>query len=101
MMGAIREQPARLEGSSDGSPHKWQNPLSKFPGWTTRIRVGSALPDRTPCPSIGTLEKSTRGFTENLTENFIRPALGTSSDFLSKACDFYNLLQEKRAECHR
>lgn len=90
MTGATCEQPARLEGGSDGSPQERQNPVSKFPGWTKRIRVGSAPPDSLPEQSRypGEIYK---GIRREPDRNVIQPALGTSFDFLSEAYDVENL----------
>lgn len=55
------------------------------------LRLGSAPPDRTPCPSrMSALEQSIRN-AEEPTKNLVRPTLGPSFDSLGNAYDFYNL----------
>lgn len=40
---------------------------------------------------MSAMEKSVRGFAEDLGDNVIMPKLGTSFDTLGEAYDFYNL----------
>lgn len=62
------------------------------PGWTKRLRLGSAPPDRTPCPSrMSALEESIRKYAEESTKSVVRPTLGLTFDSLGEAYDFYNL----------
>ncbi|XBI81819.1 hypothetical protein VPH35_090645 [Triticum aestivum] len=62
------------------------------PGWTKRLRLGSAPPDRAPCPSrMSALELSVRKYREQPDKSVIRPELGLSFDSLGEAYDFYNL----------
>ncbi|VAI92824.1 unnamed protein product [Triticum turgidum subsp. durum] len=62
------------------------------PGWTKRLRLGSAPLDRVPCPSrMSTLELSMRKYAEQPDKSVVRPELGLSFDSLGEANDFYNL----------
>ncbi|VAH94278.1 unnamed protein product [Triticum turgidum subsp. durum] len=62
------------------------------PGWTKRLRLGSAPPDRVPCPSrMSALEISIRKYAEQPDKSVVRPELGLSFDSLGEAYDFYNL----------
>uniref|UniRef100_A0A453GJH9 Uncharacterized protein n=2 Tax=Aegilops tauschii subsp. strangulata TaxID=200361 RepID=A0A453GJH9_AEGTS len=57
-----------------------------------RLRLGSAPPDRTPCPSrISAIKQSIRKYAEEPTEVVIRPEFGLSFASLREAYDFYNL----------
>ncbi|KAM0835689.1 hypothetical protein ACQ4PT_062791 [Festuca glaucescens] len=67
-------------------------PDPEAPGWSKRLRVGNAPPERTPCPGrMGALEQSVREFAENPSENVIKLELGMSFDSLNEAYDLYNL----------
>uniref|UniRef100_M8C4C4 Uncharacterized protein n=1 Tax=Aegilops tauschii TaxID=37682 RepID=M8C4C4_AEGTA len=56
------------------------------------LRLGSAPPDRTPCPSrISAIKQSIRKYAEEPTEVVIRPEFGLSFASLREAYDFYNL----------
>ncbi|KAM3280085.1 hypothetical protein ACQJBY_047090 [Aegilops geniculata] len=47
------------------------------PGWTKRLRLGSAPPDRALCPSrMSALEKSILKYAEEPTKSVVRPTLG-------------------------
>ena len=62
------------------------------PSWTKRLRLGSAPPDRLPCPSRMTaLELTIRKYAEQPDKSVMRPELGLSFDSLDEAYDFYNL----------
>ncbi|VAI13082.1 unnamed protein product [Triticum turgidum subsp. durum] len=62
------------------------------PGWTKRLRLGSAPPDRTPCPSrMSALEESMRKYAEEPRKNVVQPSLGLTFDSVGEAYDFYNL----------
>ncbi|VAI35342.1 unnamed protein product [Triticum turgidum subsp. durum] len=62
------------------------------PGWTKRLRLGSAPPDRVPCPSrMSALELSMRKYAEQPDKSVVHPELGLSFDSLGEAYDFYNL----------
>ncbi|KAM3309903.1 hypothetical protein ACQJBY_030918 [Aegilops geniculata] len=62
------------------------------PGWTKRLRLGSAPPDRVPCPSrMSALELSIRKYAEQPDKSVVRPELRLSFDSLGEAYDFYNL----------
>ena len=53
------------------------------PGWTKRLRLRNAPPDRTLCASwMSALEQSIRKFDEELTKSVIKPEIGTSFDSL-------------------
>lgn len=92
------------EGAADagqGSPRASEQYIGqidpKAPGWKRRVRIGAAVPGRTPCPNQTTaLEKAIHGFADNPGDNVIVPTLGTSFGSLGEAYDFYNLyLREK------
>lgn len=54
--------------------------------------MGSAPPDRVPCPSrMSALELSIRKYDEQPDKSVVRPELGLSFDSLGEAYDFYNL----------
>ncbi|XBI88694.1 hypothetical protein VPH35_026624 [Triticum aestivum] len=79
------ESPARSAQSTDRV-----NPQA--PGWTKRLRLGSAPPDRVPCPSrMSALEISIRKYAKQPDKSVVRPELGLSFDSLGEAYDFYNL----------
>ena len=62
------------------------------PSWTKRLRLGSAPPDRLPCPSRMTaLELTIRKYAEQPDKSVMRPELGLSFDSLGEAYEFYNL----------
>lgn len=66
------------------------NPQSA--GWTKRVRVGRAPPDRTHrADRQSALEKSVRCFAEKLGDEVIDPCLGTTFESINEAYDFYNL----------
>lgn len=53
--------------------------------WTKRLRLGSAPPDRTPCPSrMSALEQPIHKYAEEPTKSVVRPALGLSFDSLGR-----------------
>ncbi|XP_044436724.1 uncharacterized protein [Triticum aestivum] len=55
-------------------------------GWTKRLRLGSAPPDRAPGPSrMSALELSTRKYAEQPDKGLVRPELGLSLDSLGEA----------------
>lgn len=77
--------PTRSAQSTDG-----MNP--EAPGWIKRLRLGSAPPDRTPCPSrMSALEQSICRYADEPTKMVVRPELGLIFDSLVEAYDFYNL----------
>ncbi|XP_037432873.1 uncharacterized protein LOC119299832 [Triticum dicoccoides] len=56
------------------------------PGWTKRLRLGSAPPDRVPCPSrMSALEISIRKYAEQPDKSVVKPELGLSFDSLGEA----------------
>ncbi|KAM3317092.1 hypothetical protein ACQJBY_034973 [Aegilops geniculata] len=58
-----------------------ENPQA--PGWTKRLRLGSAPPDRVPCPSrMSALEISIRKYAEQPDKSVVKPELGLSFDSL-------------------
>ncbi|XBI87337.1 hypothetical protein VPH35_025446 [Triticum aestivum] len=58
----------------------------------TGLRLGSAPPDRVPCPSrMSALEISIRKYAEQPDKSVVKPELGLSFDSLGEAYDFYNL----------
>ncbi|XP_044385859.1 uncharacterized protein [Triticum aestivum] len=62
------------------------------PGWTKRLRLGSAPPDWVPCPSrMSALEISIRKYVEQPDKSVVKPEPGLSFDSLGEAYDFYNL----------
>ncbi|KAM3389435.1 hypothetical protein ACQJBY_011522 [Aegilops geniculata] len=62
------------------------------PGWTKRLRLGSAPHDRVPCPlRMSALEISIRKYAEQPDKSVVKPELGLSFDSLGEAYDFYNL----------
>lgn len=63
---------AGIGSGEDGSEQSIVEADPKAPGWTKRLQVGSAPPERPPCPGrIGASEQSIRGFAENLSEDAI------------------------------
>ena len=57
-----------------------------------RSQLGSAPPDRTPCPSrIIAMEQSICKYAEEPSKSVITPELGLNFDLLGEACNFYNL----------
>ena len=74
---------------SSQSPDRFN---TKAPDWTKRLRLGSAPPDRMPCPSrMSAQEKSIRKYSEEPTQSVITPELGISFDSLGDGYDFYTL----------
>ncbi|KAM3271727.1 hypothetical protein ACQJBY_042117 [Aegilops geniculata] len=66
------ESPARSAQSTDRV-----NPQAH--GWTKRLRLGSAPPDRVPCSSrMSALEISIRKYAEQPDKSVVRPELGLS-----------------------
>lgn len=69
-MGIVEAIGAAGEQEADGPfrsvpPEGATDPLD--PGWTKRVRVGRAPPDRTPCASrTSALENTIRGYAEKL-----------------------------------
>ncbi|KAM3262162.1 hypothetical protein ACQJBY_052703 [Aegilops geniculata] len=62
------------------------------PGWTKRLRLGSAPSNRVPCPPCMTaLELTIRKYVEQPDKSVMRPELGLSFHSLGEAYDFYNL----------
>ncbi|XP_073357045.1 uncharacterized protein [Aegilops tauschii subsp. strangulata] len=62
------------------------------PGWTRRLRIGRAPPDRAPCAGrVTPLEETIRKYADKPTENVVKPEIGMSFDSLGEAYDFYNL----------
>ncbi|XBI38013.1 hypothetical protein VPH35_123183 [Triticum aestivum] len=56
------------------------------PGWTKRLQLGSAPPDRVACPSrMSALEISIRKYAEQPDKSVVKPELGLSFDSLGKA----------------
>ncbi|XP_044957347.1 uncharacterized protein LOC123408261 isoform X2 [Hordeum vulgare subsp. vulgare] len=80
----------------DASPAKSAQSTDRVnpeaPGWTKRLRLGSAPPDHTPCPSRRcALEISIRKYAEQPDKSVVRPEMGLAFDSLGEAYDFYNL----------
>lgn len=83
-MDLTPEPAASAESTEHGNPQS--------PGWTKRVRVGRAPPDRTHCAERqSALEKSVMCFAEKLGDKVIDPCLGTTFDSIGEAYDFYNL----------
>lgn len=95
--GAVPERPnsgerRRREASPTASAQSADRVNPEAPGWTKRLHLGSAPPDRTPCPSrISALDQSIRKYAEEPMKSVIRPELGLSFDSLGEAYDLYNL----------
>ncbi|XP_037414342.1 protein FAR-RED IMPAIRED RESPONSE 1-like isoform X3 [Triticum dicoccoides] len=65
---------------------------SEAPGWTRRLRLGRAPPNRKPFAGrVTPLEETIRRYADKPTENVVKPEIGMSFDSLGEAYDFYNL----------
>ncbi|XP_044393942.1 uncharacterized protein [Triticum aestivum] len=89
-MGAVAARHLRRGPHSQQTSPARVNPEAL--GWTKRLRLDSAPPDRTPCASrMSALETSFRKFAEEPTKSVVRPELGLNFDSLGGAYNFYNL----------
>ncbi|XP_037441237.1 uncharacterized protein LOC119309310 [Triticum dicoccoides] len=85
--------PTRSAQSTD-----WVNPDSRGPGWIKRLRLGSAPPDRTACPSrMSALELTIHKYVEQPDKSVMRPGLGLSFDSLGDR--LWDKIWEKQAKC--
>lgn len=82
----------RRQSSPTRSAQSTDRVNPQAPGWTKRLRLVNAPPDRTPCPSrMSAIEQSIHKFAEEPSKSVVRPELGLSFDSLGEAYDFYNL----------
>ncbi|XP_040250393.1 uncharacterized protein [Aegilops tauschii subsp. strangulata] len=84
---------AQLVVAALGPPAASQQATGKVnpeaPEWKKRVRVGSAAPGRTPCPTrASALENAIRSFADNPGDEVTVPKLGTSFNSLKRPMTF-------------